>query len=143
MEVGLRASNVVDGCMPSDLGAGTTAELEEERRLLYVAMTRAKDDLHLIVPQRFFMHGQQRAWRPPCLCVPDALHTGPFGETVRSADMAVNCPGGTRGTRSKRADGYSRTHARHVALAFPGIKPALALFSIQLHFVRKEQIGIA
>jgi DNA helicase-2/ATP-dependent DNA helicase PcrA len=51
--------NVVDGCMPSDLGAGTTAELEEERRLLYVAMTRAKDDLHLIVPQRFFVHGQQ------------------------------------------------------------------------------------
>jgi DNA helicase II / ATP-dependent DNA helicase PcrA len=50
--------NVVDGCMPSDLGAGTTAELEEERRLLYVAMTRAKDDLHLIVPQRFFTHGQ-------------------------------------------------------------------------------------
>jgi DNA helicase-2/ATP-dependent DNA helicase PcrA len=50
--------NVVDGCMPSDLGAGTTAELEEERRLLYVAMTRAKDDLHLVVPQRFFTHGQ-------------------------------------------------------------------------------------
>jgi DNA helicase II / ATP-dependent DNA helicase PcrA len=50
--------NVVDGCMPSDLGAGTTAEIEEERRLLYVAMTRAKDDLHLLVPQRFFTHGQ-------------------------------------------------------------------------------------
>jgi DNA helicase II / ATP-dependent DNA helicase PcrA len=50
--------NVVDGCMPSDLGAGTTAEIEEERRLLYVAMTRAKDDLHLVVPQRFFTHGQ-------------------------------------------------------------------------------------
>src|SRR5262249_35837238 len=50
--------NAVDGCIPSDLGAGTTAALEEERRLLYVAMTRAKDDLHLIVPQRFFTHGQ-------------------------------------------------------------------------------------
>ena len=50
--------NVADGCMPSDLGAGTTAEIEEERRLLYVAMTRAKDDLHLLVPQRFFTHGQ-------------------------------------------------------------------------------------
>ena len=37
--------NVVDGCIPSDLGTGTTAELEEERRLLYVAMTRAKDEL--------------------------------------------------------------------------------------------------
>jgi DNA helicase-2/ATP-dependent DNA helicase PcrA len=51
--------NVVDGCIPSDLGTGSTHELEEERRLLYVAMTRAKDDLHLIVPQRFFV-SQQR-----------------------------------------------------------------------------------
>ncbi|MBO0751768.1 MAG: ATP-dependent helicase [Bradyrhizobiaceae bacterium] len=50
--------NVVDGCIPSDLGAGTTAEIEEERRLLYVAMTRARDSLHLIVPHRFFTHGQ-------------------------------------------------------------------------------------
>ena len=50
--------NVVDGCMPSDLGTGTTAEIEEERRLLYVAMTRAKDELCLVVPQRFFTHGQ-------------------------------------------------------------------------------------
>lgn len=50
--------NVVDGCIPSDLGTGTSAEIEEERRLLYVAMTRAKDDLHIVVPQRFFTHGQ-------------------------------------------------------------------------------------
>src|SRR5215470_4198361 len=50
--------NVVDGCIPSDLATGTTAEIEEERRLLYVAMTRAKDDLHLIVPQRFFTYQQ-------------------------------------------------------------------------------------
>jgi DNA helicase-2/ATP-dependent DNA helicase PcrA len=50
--------NVVDGCIPSDLGTGTTAEIEEERRLLYVAMTRAKDTLHLVVPHRFFTHGQ-------------------------------------------------------------------------------------
>src|SRR6201999_2939178 len=52
--------NAVDGCMPSDLSAGDRAELEEERRLLYVAMTRAKDALHLMVPQRFFVHGQPR-----------------------------------------------------------------------------------
>jgi DNA helicase-2/ATP-dependent DNA helicase PcrA len=50
--------NVVDSCTPSDLGTGTTAEIEEERRLLHVAMTRAKDSLHLVVPQRFFTHGQ-------------------------------------------------------------------------------------
>ncbi len=52
--------NTVDGCIPSDLGTGTTAEIEEERRLLYVAMTRAKDQLDLIVPQRFYTHQQAR-----------------------------------------------------------------------------------
>ena len=51
--------NVVDGCIPSDLGAGTTDDIEEERRLLYVAMTRAKDSLHMVVPQRFFTTGQR------------------------------------------------------------------------------------
>ncbi len=50
--------NVVDGCIPSDLGTGSTPELEEERRLLYVGMTRARDYLTLITPQRFFTHGQ-------------------------------------------------------------------------------------
>jgi DNA helicase-2/ATP-dependent DNA helicase PcrA len=52
--------NVVDGCIPSDLGTGSTHELEEERRLLYVAMTRARDELHLIVPQRFFVTQQAK-----------------------------------------------------------------------------------
>jgi DNA helicase II / ATP-dependent DNA helicase PcrA len=50
--------NVVDGCIPSDLGTGTSQEIEEERRLLYVAMTRARDHLALVTPQRFFTHGQ-------------------------------------------------------------------------------------
>jgi DNA helicase-2/ATP-dependent DNA helicase PcrA len=51
--------NVVDGCIPSDMATGSTPEIEEERRLLYVAMTRAKDQLHLMVPQRFYTHGQR------------------------------------------------------------------------------------
>jgi ATP-dependent DNA helicase UvrD/PcrA len=50
--------NCVDGCMPSDLAVGSTPEIEEERRLLYVAMTRAKDHLHIVVPQRFYAHQQ-------------------------------------------------------------------------------------
>jgi DNA helicase-2/ATP-dependent DNA helicase PcrA len=50
--------NAVDGCIPSDLATGSTEEIEEERRLLYVAMTRAKNQLELIVPQRFYVHGQ-------------------------------------------------------------------------------------
>jgi DNA helicase-2/ATP-dependent DNA helicase PcrA len=51
--------NCVDGCIPSDLAVGSTSEIEEERRLLYVAMTRAKDHLHMIVPQRFYAHQQR------------------------------------------------------------------------------------
>jgi DNA helicase-2/ATP-dependent DNA helicase PcrA len=50
--------NVVDGCIPSDLATGTPEEIEEERRLLYVAMTRAKDDLVLMQPLRFYVKGQ-------------------------------------------------------------------------------------
>jgi DNA helicase-2/ATP-dependent DNA helicase PcrA len=50
--------NVVDGCIPSDLATGTQDEIEEERRLLYVAMTRARDHLRLLTPQRFHVHGQ-------------------------------------------------------------------------------------
>jgi DNA helicase II / ATP-dependent DNA helicase PcrA len=53
--------NVVDGCIPSDMTTGSTDEIEEERRLLYVAMTRAKDELTLIVPQKFFVHNQPRS----------------------------------------------------------------------------------
>ncbi|HWA17643.1 MAG TPA: ATP-dependent helicase, partial [Devosia sp.] len=52
--------NAVDGCIPSDLGTGSTHELEEERRLLYVAMTRARDALHLVIPQRFFVTQQHK-----------------------------------------------------------------------------------
>ncbi|MDM0044812.1 ATP-dependent helicase [Variovorax dokdonensis] len=52
--------NVVDGCIPSDMATGCADDIEEERRLLYVAMTRARDHLHLLVPQRFYVT-QQRA----------------------------------------------------------------------------------
>ncbi|WP_395647064.1 ATP-dependent helicase [Terricaulis sp.] len=52
--------NAVDGCIPSDLATGSTSEIEEERRLLYVAMTRAKDNLHVVVPQRFYVTQQAK-----------------------------------------------------------------------------------
>ena len=52
--------NCVDGCIPSDLATGSSEEMEEERRLLYVAMTRAKNELALVAPQRFYVHGQPR-----------------------------------------------------------------------------------
>jgi DNA helicase-2/ATP-dependent DNA helicase PcrA len=56
----VRILNVVDGCIPSDLAIRTPDEIEEERRLLHVGMTRAQDELDLIVPQRFYSHQQAR-----------------------------------------------------------------------------------
>lgn len=50
--------NAVDGCLPSDLATGNEQEIEEERRLLYVAMTRAREHLQIMVPQRFFVTQQ-------------------------------------------------------------------------------------
>lgn len=52
--------NVTDGCIPSDMALGTPAQVEEERRLLYVAMTRARQHLHLVQPLRFFRSHQPR-----------------------------------------------------------------------------------
>jgi DNA helicase-2/ATP-dependent DNA helicase PcrA len=89
--------NVVDGCMPSDLGAGTSAEIEEERRLLYVAMTRAKDDLHLVVPQRFFTHGQSAQGDRHVYASRHALHSRSAARSVRKTSWPRSQPG--RGPR--------------------------------------------
>jgi DNA helicase-2/ATP-dependent DNA helicase PcrA len=52
--------NVTDGCIPSDMAVGDHEQIEEERRLLYVAMTRARRHLHLVHPLRFFRTHQHR-----------------------------------------------------------------------------------
>ena len=46
--------HVADGMIPSDLATGDDDEIEEERRLLYVALTRARDRLHVMYPQRYY-----------------------------------------------------------------------------------------
>jgi len=50
--------HLADGNVPSDLATGDADEIEEERRLLYVAMTRARDDLYAYFPLRY--HHQRR-----------------------------------------------------------------------------------
>jgi DNA helicase-2/ATP-dependent DNA helicase PcrA len=46
--------HAADGMIPSDMSTGDDEELEEERRLLYVALTRARDALHVSYPQRYY-----------------------------------------------------------------------------------------
>ena len=77
--------NVVDGCIPSDIATRNRAEIEEELRLLYVAMTRAKDALDLVVPQRFYITqqsgtGDRHVYAGRSRFIPNAL-LGYFEET--------------------------------------------------------------
>jgi len=46
--------HAADGMIPSDMATGDDEEIEEERRLLYVAMTRARDALHVYRPMRYY-----------------------------------------------------------------------------------------
>ena len=48
--------HAADGNIPSDMATGDPEQIEEERRLLYVAVTRARDHLHVHVPLRFHHH---------------------------------------------------------------------------------------
>jgi DNA helicase-2/ATP-dependent DNA helicase PcrA len=52
--------NVADGNFPNEHAAGKPHLIEEERRLLYVAMTRAKESLHLIAPLKYYVTQQSR-----------------------------------------------------------------------------------
>lgn len=80
---------MVDGCMPADMATGRAAEIEEERRLLYVGMTRAKDSLTLWVPQRFHVT-QQRAWGERHLYAPRTRFIG--NELLAHFELAVPTP---------------------------------------------------
>ena len=100
--------NVVDGCIPSDMSTGSAAEIEEERRLLYVAMTRAKAYLHLLVPHRFYVTqqsamGDRHLYASRTRFIPEAL-TAQFETVV--------WPTATAEGRFSRSAGPARVQVR-------------------------------
>ena len=48
--------HAADGMMPSDMATRDDTQIDEERRLFYVAMTRAKDMLYVYFPLRYYHH---------------------------------------------------------------------------------------
>ena len=70
--------NLVDGCIPSDMATGKLEQIDEERRLLYVAMTRAREHLYLLQPLRFYFthqhrHGRGHVMAPRSRFLPDEV----------------------------------------------------------------------
>jgi DNA helicase-2/ATP-dependent DNA helicase PcrA len=53
--------HAADGNIPSDMATGSPEEIEEERRLFYVAMTRARNHLTVIRPERYYFHHRHKS----------------------------------------------------------------------------------
>ena len=53
--------HAADGNIPSDMATGSPEEIEEERRLFYVAMTRAKNHLAVLRPERYYFHNRHKS----------------------------------------------------------------------------------
>jgi DNA helicase-2/ATP-dependent DNA helicase PcrA len=104
--------NGVDGCIPSDMATGSEDEIEEERRLLYVAMTRARDHLAILLPQRFYVHQQtgsgdrhvyasRSRFLTPAACAAFDHHTWPIvkpdsAAVTPSSRAGIDLPGRIR-----------------------------------------------
>ncbi len=102
--------NVVDGCIPSNLATRTSEEIEEERRLLHVAMTRAKDELDLIVPQRIYLYQQlnddrQNAYATRSRFIPNSI-LGAFEQKHWAERATERC--GRNNSQSRKIDVAAR-----------------------------------
>ncbi len=105
--------NAVDGCVPSDMATGSPHQIEEERRLLYVAMTRAKDHLDILVPQRFYVTqqaglGDRHVYGSRTRFIPNSL-VGLFKQL--SWPMAEAATGGNPQSRQNAIDLAARMRA--------------------------------
>ncbi len=69
--------HAADGNIPSDMSTGTDEEIEEERRLFYVALTRAKDFLEVCFPLRYYAKkwstGDRHSYAQLTRFIPDSI----------------------------------------------------------------------
>jgi DNA helicase-2/ATP-dependent DNA helicase PcrA len=69
--------HAADGNFPSDMSLGSPEGLEEERRLFYVAVTRARRNLALYVPLRYHHHRvrDDHSWAQPSRFLSDQIRS--------------------------------------------------------------------
>jgi DNA helicase-2/ATP-dependent DNA helicase PcrA len=90
--------NVTDGNIPSDMALGSPTGLEEERRVFYVALTRARHALHIYVPERYHHHPNGRddrhGWAQPSRFLTDGVRSRceQLSERSRRADSVEAMP---------------------------------------------------
>ena len=118
--------NVVDGCIPADMAHGRAARLEEERRLLYVAMTRARDHLHLIVPQRFYVTQQAARGDRHLYAGRTRFITAAEARALRAAHLAAAAR-----ARARRAAARGRRSTCATACAPPGAERGARSLALQ------------
>ena len=93
--------HAADGMIPSDMSTGDDDEIEEERRLLYVALTRARDALHVSYPQRYYRRPRgledPHAYSQRSRFLPDAVleHFDVVGPRVVDVPDGEDAIGGT------------------------------------------------
>ena len=110
--------NGIDGSIPADLATGTPEEIEEERRLLYVAMTRAKDELDIMVPQRCYVLQQRRNGDRHLLDATHAVHSR--GDPAALPHAAVAAGRGRCTARAARGPARRHRPAYASALGLSG-----------------------
>jgi DNA helicase-2/ATP-dependent DNA helicase PcrA len=87
-----------DGNFPSDMSLGTAEGLEEERRLFYVSLTRARRNLSIYVPLRYHHHRvrDDHSWAQPSRFLSDAvrrtLHETPYVDPLATFETSAVAP---------------------------------------------------
>ena len=85
------------------MATGSKEEIEEERRLLYVAMTRARDHLYLLQPHRFYTgssrrNGDRHIYAPRTRFIPEDL-LALFDRKAAGGGEKEAAAGGSNGAR--------------------------------------------
>ena len=96
-----------DGNIPSDMATASDAEIEEERRLFYVALTRARDFLDVVFPLKYYQKkhrmGDRHTYAQLTRFLPDSILNLFDKVSLTARPAAQIAPGLARAQSSIRA----------------------------------------